>query len=599
MLRRFGRQKYISLLVLLALLLPGCASREIPVETTAPPTTVPVTVLTTEPATVPTTVPTVCAECLAWEAGMTFGIDEQYILSGTADAFPLTFEAEFTLEKEQLTRENSLLNNDTAYDATLAYLIDENGHPKISFRTAPSRGYRHYVFSEVNVATGEKVHLAITLDQKAAKLRCYVNGERKQTISKVNVTEGYALKYGLVLGGDQYSGNATFFQGTMDSVALWAHTRTAEQIAGDASGGIDPGEEGLLAAYDLTRCPDCRGKDRSAAGGRLDRVALWQAVEDVEPVGEYDYAFAVIGDTQSLNKKNPTHMAALYDWLVRNQATEKIAYVIGLGDITNNSTDREWKQAGEYIGKLNWKIPYLLARGNHDDWDDMNRYFHNGYYEKTLYGMRLSGEVVLTAADQPGLQLSTGRTGEGDVPRGGTVWGDITNAYQYFSINGIDYLFLTLDFAPNDAMLQWACDVIEAHPDRRVIVATHAYMFRDGTTLGTDGYDIRTYYKAYPEANDGTQMWEEVFSRYENVQLVLSGHNPWQHIVYRQDEGIHGNTVTQMLINPQYVDQYLEPTAMVAMLYFSNEGNTLTVRYYSVSKGCYGSEASQFTIDLS
>jgi hypothetical protein len=37
---------------------------------------------------------------------------------------------------------------------------------------------------------------------------------------------------------------------------------------------------------------------------------------------------------------------------------------------------------------------------------------------------------------------------------------------------------------------------------------------------------------------------------------------------------------------------------MVAMLYFSNNGKTLTVRYYSVAKDCYGSVASQFTLDL-
>ena len=81
--------------------------------------------------------------------------------------------------------------------------------------------------------------------------------------------------------------------------------------------------------------------------------------------------------------------------------------------------------------------------------------------------------------------------------------------------------------------------------------------------------------------------------------MVLSGHDPWQHIVCRQDDGIHGNTVTQMLIDPQYVDYEDQPSGMVAMFYFSNGGDTLTVRYYSVSQDRYGSPASQFTIDLS
>ena len=35
------------------------------------------------------------------------------------------------------------------------------------------------------------------------------------------------------------------------------------------------------------------------------------------------------------------------------------------------------------------------------------------------------------------------------------------------------------------------------------------------------------------------------------------------------------------------------------MFYFSEDGYKLTVRYYSVEKGMYGSESSQFTVDLS
>ena len=48
----------------------------------------------------------------------------------------------------------------------------------------------------------------------------------------------------------------------------------------------------------------------------------------------------------------------------------------------------------------------------------------------------------------------------------------------------------------------------------------------------------------------------------------------------------------------QYVDRNIGATGMVAMFYFSDGGETLTVRYYSVEKDCYGSALSQFTIDL-
>ena len=208
----------------------------------------------------------------------------------------------------------------------------------------------------------------------------------------------------------------------------------------------------------------------------------------------------------------------------------------------------------------------------------------------------------MTDPDQPGLKPN-GQTKASDYPEGGTVVGDITNAYQYYTApDGTKYLILTIDFAPDAEMLNWASDVIAAHSDYRVIVVTHAYMYRDGTTLSEeDCYppSSKSYSDAYPDAIDGDEMWEMVFSQYENVVMVLSGHDPWQHVVYRQDTGVNGNNVTQMLIDPQYVDAYDEPTGMVAMFYFSDNGNTLTVRYYSVSKDCYGSPLSQFTIDLS
>lgn len=97
---------------------------------------------------------------------------------------------------------------------------------------------------------------------------------------------------------------------------------------------------------------------------------------------------------------------------------------------------------------------------------------------------------------------------------------------------------------------------------------------------------------------DGDDIWEKFASQHPNVHMVLSGHDPAQHIVYRQDPGVNGNTVTQMLINPQHIDGFLDPTALVAMFYFSEDGNTLTVRYYSVAREQYGSARSQFTISL-
>lgn len=500
--------------------------------------------------------------------GLTFNLDEQYVLSKKPSSKPSTFEATFTINKDSLKSTATLFGSDGNFDPAITYYINASGNPCVGIRATAGYGnIKKYTFSKANVATGEKVHLAITTDYTNKKLYCYVNGKLVQTITGiVSVPSGFKEKHVPVVGGDHLNGNATYFTGTIYSLGIWSDIRSASEISTDYSNGITKSDSNLLAVYDFSLTDSERFKDLSANANNLKRDVLWQDKADVAEVTDYEYSFAVVGDTQTMCENDPEAMESIYDWILENKDDQKIEYVIGLGDITDDSTDREWEDAKRYIGKLDGNIPYALARGNHDALDDFNNSFNNGFYENTVDGVMTEG--------------------------------DLTNSYRYFNIQGTDYLILTVDFAPSTAVLDWANSVIEAHPHHNVIVVTHAYMYRDGTTLDSGDCYPPTYYKAYTDPQNGDDMWKKSFSKHENVLMVLSGHDPWQHIVYRQDEGVHGNTVTQMLVDAQYVDRYIGSTAMVAMFYFSDDGNTLTVRYYSVEKDCYGSVKSQFTVDL-
>ncbi len=546
-----------------------------------------------------------CIECYN-EGSLTCNTDEQYVLTKKYSSMPLTFEAEFSVDADTLTGTTTILGSDGMYDPCIVFSLNKSGQPRLAIRdVAAYSGTSVYTFSNVNVATGEKVHLAFTMDFNKKEIHCYVNGELMQTKKNVKVPVTFEEKHNAVIGGDHRNGNATYFTGEIYSVAVWSDMRSAAEIAADYKNGIDVKDDKLLAAYDFTKCPEHFVEDLSANNNDLEHILLWQDKEDVAPVGDFDYSFAVIGDTQTMCEKDPEAMEAIYDWLVENKTSQKIEYVIGLGDITDDSTDGEWVTAINSISKLNGIIPYSLARGNHDDWDDFNRNLHNGFYEKNVEGMMNEGTVSLTDPDQPGLipvEQEDGSiiymTREEDIPEGGDVKGDLTNSYRTFSVQGTDYLIITLDFAPNEETLKWADKIITAHPEHKVIVVTHAYMYRDGTTISEEDCYPPTYYQGYDNAQNGNDMWDKCISKHENVLMVLSGHDPWQHVVYRQDKGRHGNVVTQMLIDAQYVDKNIGSTGMVAMFYFSNDGKTLTVRYYSVEKDCYGSVLSQFTIGL-
>lgn len=554
-------------------------------------------------ATVNVTV-TECLGCYNAGKGLTFNTSEQYILSKKYDSMPVTFESTFSVEKDKLTGTTTILGSDGMFDPCLVYSLNKSGQPRVAIRDKADYSKQSvYTFKNVNVATGEKVHLAIVTDLKNKKMHCYVNGKLEQTL-KISAFTPFEEKHNAVIGGDHRNGNATYFTGTIYSVSVWSDIRSASEIEKDYKNGITYSDEKLLASYDFNLCKKCMMVDRSLNGNNLEYLKLWQEKEEVKPVGNYDYSFAIVGDTQTMCERDPAAMESLYDWLIANKDDQKIEYVIGLGDITDDSTDVEWDRANKYINKLNGIIPYALTRGNHDDWDDFNRNLHNGFYETTINGMMNSGTVSLTDKNQPGLIKKTLEDGsviyvtrEEDTPEGGNVKGDLTNSYRYFNIQGTDYLIMTLDFAPSSKTLDWANKVIKAHPNHKVIVATHAYMYRDGTTIDDGDCYPPTYYSGYKDQQNGDDMWKKCFSKHENVVMVLSGHDPWQQIVYRQDKGEKGNIVTQMLIDAQYVDLQ-GSTAMVAMFYFSNDGNTLTVRYYSVARDQYASPLSQFTIDL-
>lgn len=547
-----------------------------------------------------------CADCMNADSGLRASTAEQYITTKRMDDVPRTFAAEFTLDKSNLTGVNTLLGMDDSFSGGWAFTVNKDGHPRVMIRN--KAGYNttgSYIFKNVDVATGQKVHMAIVIDTTNKKIHCYINGELAETINGITKATNFGTKDAPIVGGDYRSGNGTYFTGTIHSVSAWSDMRSASEIAKDYANGITVSDSKLLASYDFTKCDSCMLKDLSTKKNNLSVLKLWLDKSEVEPVTDYAYSFAVVGDTQTMCEKDPEAMESIYDWLVANKGTHKIKYVLGMGDITDDSTDIEWDRANAYISKLNGVIPYSLCRGNHDDWDDFNRNLHNGFYETTVSGMMNEGDVDLTDPTQPGLiegTLPDGSKGlvtrEGDVPEGGIVKGDLTNSYRTIEVSGTKYLIMTLDFAPNSKTLQWANEVIAAHPDHWVIATTHAYMYRYGNVISENDCYPPSSYDGYTDAQNGDQMWEKVFSQHKNVLLVLSGHDPWQHIVYRQDKGVKGNKVTQMLIDPQYTDHYIGSTAMVAMLYFSEDGKTMTVRYYSVEKDCYGSEISQFTVKL-
>ncbi|MBQ5808546.1 MAG: hypothetical protein IIW21_02175 [Clostridia bacterium] len=144
-------------------------------------------------------------------------------------------------------------------------------------------------------------------------------------------------------------------------------------------------------------------------------------------------------------------------------------------------------------------------------------------------------------------------------------------------------------------MRRRAGKLCDSYPDHNVIITTHAYLFRDGTTLDENDVCPPSGSGNY---NNGDDMWDKLVSKHENIVLVISGHDPSDLVVLTQTEGEGGNVVSQLLVDPQTTDKTYEGLGMVAMLYFSEDGQNVTLQYYSTTKNMLFRSVNQFSFTL-
>lgn len=270
-------------------------------------------------------------------------------------------------------------------------------------------------------------------------------------------------------------------------------------------------------------------------------------IKDKEPIKDYAYSFALIGDTQIMTALYSDKLSCIYDWILENKDEKKIKYVFGLGDITDNSTTREWHVAKKEIDKLRGVVPNMHIRGNHDKLEDFLLAFPYKEY-----------------ADQ--------------------ISGSYNNTMQYtyhkFKVGKTKYLALNIDLGPSDEVIAWANGVIKDHPDHNVIIVTHIYKKPDGSLY--DNKKLGQY-----GTNLGPELWDKLVKNHENIVMVLAGHVDTNNIKVHQREGVHGNTVTEILVDPQGVDLKYGPGGFVAMLYFSEDGKNVQTEYISTVHKAY------------
>jgi len=480
---------------------------------------------------------------------------------------PHTVEAWIKFPQNFSGRGGIILGNYGSARAAINFEISNNGQPRLYYSYSDKTVY-DYKFS-CDVRTGDWAHIAFVHDMEKKEARVYLNGELAGTKEGVPEYDLEALKYPMGLGGDNRGGNAQYFKGEIRSVTAYADVRTDKEIRSGMNGpNLD--DYDLIAHYDLSGVSGDKITDGGKNGYDVSFLKTW--FSDKEPVTDYAYSFAVVGDTQIMAYKYPEQFHKIYDWIIANKDSKKIAHVMGLGDITDKNTAEEWAVAKKEIEKMNGVVDYTLVIGNHDKSAEYNATFGTDEYKKNFGGFYKDGKIE--------------------------------NSYRLFTVDGsvteVNYLLITLEYGAGDDILNWAASIIEQYPTHKVIITTHCYLYRDGTTL--DKGDVAPPNSSGAndgKRNNGDQMWDKLIRKYENIFLVLSGHDPCANVVTTQTKGDHGNIVTQMLIDPQGIDSSLGATGMVAMLYFSNDGKTITVENYSTVRNEFYLSTNQYVIDIS
>lgn len=307
---------------------------------------------------------------------------------------------------------------------------------------------------------------------------------------------------------------------------------------------------------------------------------LWLLFSINKISAQESFEIVVLPDTQTYIEEYPEVFESQMKWLASNE--KRFAYVLHVGDVTQNNSEVEWKRAADGFSLIRGKIPYSIALGNHDmgstegkfadtrNTEKANRYFPLEDYTKHT-------EVIATFPE-----------------------GTIDNLCTEFDAGGQKWLVLSLEFGPRNKTIDWANKMIVQHPNHKVIINTHAYLFHDNTLLDGKDWALPQDYgvgklTGDDAVNDGAQLWDKLVSQHKNILFVFTGHITGSGAATLVSKGIHGNTVYQMLANYQKGVKGVEKgdSGYLRIIKVDNKSHTILVKTYSPWLDSFRTEPEQ------
>jgi 3',5'-cyclic AMP phosphodiesterase CpdA len=314
------------------------------------------------------------------------------------------------------------------------------------------------------------------------------------------------------------------------------------------------------------------------AHARADAVAI-------EPGS---WTLALLPDTQVYARLYPQHYDVQTRWIAEHVRSHNIRCVLHEGDITDNNVVPQFDNALRSMKTLDGVVPYAMAPGNHDYGPNGNGADRNSLFNDAGYfgpGSAYAGQPSVSGFFEPT---------------------KTDNSYHSFTAGNDDWLVLALEWAPRDAVVDWANEIVAAHRHHLAMLVTHAYMYNDDTRYdwatknNTQSWNPHSYGVAKlpgETVNDGQQLWDKLVSRHKNFRFAFNGHVLGDGTGFLSSTGKHGNVVHQILANYQFKTEGGQGD--MRLLEFKDDGNTVEVRTFSPVLDRHDTTADQqFTVKM-
>lgn len=262
------------------------------------------------------------------------------------------------------------------------------------------------------------------------------------------------------------------------------------------------------------------------------------------------WSLILLPDPQTYMKfgRNQGIFELMTGWIEENIENLNIKMVLCTGDLVeqnellvadktngNKPSREQWIAISKAFEKLDGKVPYILAAGNHDFGyknienrkSNYNKYFPA---HRNLLNTKLLKEVTNNIDGLPTIENA---------------------AFEMVSPHNRKFLFLNLEFAPRDAVIDWAKQVSNKleYKDHTIVVLTHSYLNSKNEHIEHENYPIE-------DGNYGKAIWEKLVQPSSNIQMVFSGHigasnNFKEHVGFRVDKNSADKAVNQITFNAQ------------------------------------------------